>query len=309
MMRRIHLISISDPLVLELALAIRERGYEVSISGDGITDELLEILEEKGICCYGNGWFPEKLSKDTHSVVLGSTVTFDNPELKKARELGLLVLTIPEFIYLRTKSKIRVVVTGSRGRKAILSMIVAALQRQNLSFDYATTSDVSLLEKHLYFSFESRIALIEGDEHITSVLEKRSQLEFYRPHIAVMTNLKWNISQDHESPEAFMETYRCFSTSIEREGKLIYYGGDSTIGELVEGIRSDITAIPFEEHPTIVRDGVTFLQTRYGDYPIRVLNRYFLVNVNAARLVCRQLGIKDSDFYQTISDYTLSLDI
>lgn len=307
MMRKIHLISISDPLIYELAVAIRDRGYEVSVSGEHVPEEMQAVLDEKGIEFFGEGWFPEKLTKETHSVVLGSMVTEDNPELLQAKELGLLVLSIPEFIYQRTRTKIRVVVTGSRGRKAILSMIVAALRKQNLSFDYATTSDVALLDKHLHFSFESRIALIEGDEHITSVLEKRSQLEFYRPHIAVMTNLKWNVSHDHKSPEAFMNTYRYFSTSIEREGKLIYFGGDPNITELVEEIRSDITAIPFEEHPVEPRDGETCLLTRYGDYPVKVLNKYFLVNVNAARLTCRQLGVKDVDFYQAISDFTLSL--
>lgn len=308
-MRRIHLISISDPLVFELAVAIRDRGYDVSVSGACVPDDIRFVLEEKGIDFFGEGWFPERLTKDIHSVVLGSLVAVDNPELLKAQELGLLVLSIPEFIYQRTKTKIRVVVTGSRGRRAILSMIVAALQKQNLPFDYATTSDVALLDKHLHFSFESRIALIEGDEHITSALEKRSQLEFYRPHIAVMTNLKWNVSHDHESPEAFMNTYRCFSTSIEREGKLIYFGGDPVISELVEGIRADITAIPFEEHPVIEYEGIANLQTRYGDFPVNILNKYFLVNVNAARLTCRQLGIKDVDFYQTISDFTLSLSV
>lgn len=308
-MRKIHLISISDPLIYELALAIRDRGYDVTVSGEHVPENVRAVLEEKSIGCFGDGWYPDRLTKETQSVVLGSLVTKDNPELLRAKELGLLVLSIPEFIYQRTKTKIRVVVTGSRGRRAILSMIVAALKKQNLPFDYATTSDVALLDKHLHFSFESRIALIEGDEHIASVLEKRSQLEFYRPHIAVMTNLKWNVSHDHESPEAFMNTYRCFSTSIEREGKLIYFGGDPTISELVEEVRSDITAIPFEEHPTVQRGGMTYLQTRYGDYPVNVLNKYFLVNVNAARLTCRQLGVKDVDFYQVISDFTLSLSV
>lgn len=308
-MRRIHLISITDPLVFELAVAIREKGYEVSVSGEQIPSDMQTILEEKDIVFFGNGWFPDKLTKDTQAVVLGSLVTAENPELEQAQKMGLLVMTIPEFIYQRTKSKIRVVVAGSRGRRSILSLMVVALQRQGLAFDYATTSDVVPLPNHLHFSFESRIALIEGDEHITSVLEKRSQLEFYRPHIAVMTNLNWGSSTDHESLEAFMNTYRCFSTSIEREGKLIVYGGDPTIGELVEEVRSDITAITFEEHKIAEHDGKTFLQTRFGEIPVRIPNKHFLVNVNAARLACRQMGINDIDFYHAVSEFTESLHV
>lgn len=286
----------------EIAKAIREKGFEVSVSGEGLSDDQLQSLADKGYTCHGNGWFPDRLTKDIHAVVLGGTVGSDNPELARARELGLLVQSVPEFIYHRTKSKIRVVVAGSRGKRAILSMMVAALKRQKLAFDYATTSTVPLIEDKIHLSYEARIALIEGDEHITSRLEKRSQLEFYRPHIAVLTNLTWKHTADHTTPEAYMSTYRCFSTSIEREGKLIYYGEDPGISQLVEEIRSDITAIPFAKHEINEKDGQTFLNTRYGEFPIRVTDSYFLINLNAARLACRQLGVKDVDFYQAVSE-------
>ena len=156
---------------------------------------------------------------------------------------------------------------------------------------------------------ESGVIRYEGDEHITSALDKRFQLEFYRPHIAILTNLSWSTETDHATPEAYLSTYQSFSVSIEREGKLIYFGGDDTVSQLAGDVRSDITAIPFEEHPVVEKDGQTFLHTRYGDYPVRIPNRYFLINLNAARLACRQLGVKDADFYQALSEYSLSLPI
>ena len=285
----------------EIAKAVREKGFEVSVSGCGLSAADVQAWEDQGFTCYGDGWYPERLTKDIHAVVLGATVTQDNPEYLRAKELGLLLQSVPEFIYNRTKSKIRVVVAGSRGKRTILSMMVAALKKQKLAFDYATTSDVPLLENKVHLSYESRIALIEGDEHITSLMEKRSQLEFYRPHIAVLTNLKWTLAPDHDTPEAYMSTYRFFSTSIEREGKLIYYGKDPVISQLVEEIRSDITAIPFDQHEVTEHDGRTFLKTRYGEYPIQVKDTYFLINLNAARMACRQLGVKDVDFYKAVS--------
>ena len=237
-----------------------------------------------------------------------SNISFD-PELLRAKELGMLIQSIPEFIFQRTRSKTRVVVAGSRGKKTIISMMVCALRRQKLAFDYALTSKVDSLPNRVHLSYEARIALIEGDEHITSALDKRFQLEFYRPHIAILTNLSWSTETDHATPEAYLSTYQSFSVSIEREGKLIYFGGDDTVSQLAGDVRSDITAIPFEEHPVVEKDGQTFLHTRYGDYPVRIPNRYFLINLNAARLACRQLGVKDADFYQALSEYSLSLPI
>ena len=259
--------------------------------------------------CHGNGWFPERLIKDSNFVVLGATVKQDNPELIKAKELGLLILSIPEFIFQRTKEKTRVVVAGSRGKKSIISMIVCALQRQKLAFDYALTSEVPLLPNRVRMSYEARIALIEGDEHVTSALEKRFQLEFYRPHIAILTNLSWTPDTDHPTADAYYDTFRNFTTLIEREGKLIYFEGDRVVKQLAEEVREDITAIPYAEHAVIEKDGATFLQTRYGDFPIRIPDSYFLTNLNAARLACRQLGVKDADFYRALSEYSVSLSL
>ncbi|KKB47784.1 MULTISPECIES: Mur ligase family protein [Parabacteroides] len=306
-MRKVHLISVTEPLVLDLALAIHEKGYEVSVSGDGITEEVVAKLRAAGCTCHGNGWFPERLIKDSNFVVLGATVKQDNPELIKAKELGLLILSIPEFIFQRTKEKTRVVVAGSRGKKTIISMIVCALQRQKLVFDYALTSEVALLPNRVRMSYEARIALIEGDEHVTSALEKRFQLEFYRPHIAILTNLSWTPDTDHATPDAYYDTFRSFTKLIEREGKLIYFEGDRMVKQLAENVREDITAIPYGEHAVIEKDGATFLQTRYGDFPIRIADSYFLTNLNAARLACRQLGVKDADFYRALSEYSVSL--
>jgi UDP-N-acetylmuramate: L-alanyl-gamma-D-glutamyl-meso-diaminopimelate ligase len=215
-MRKVHLISVTEPLLFDLALAIHQKGYEVSVSGVGLTDTTLARLEKEGCTCHGDGWFPERLTKDIHFVVLGATVRQDNPELIRAKELGLLVLSIPEFIFQRTKEKTRVVVAGSRGKKTIISMIVCALKRQKLAFDYALTSEVPLLPDRVHLSYEARIAIIEGDEHVTSALEKRFQLEFYRPHIAILTNLMWTSATDHATPEAYHTTFRTFASSIER---------------------------------------------------------------------------------------------
>lgn len=306
-MRKVHLISVTEPLVLDLALALREKGYEVSASGDGLTDEVLEKLRGAGCTCKGEGWFPESLMKDIQTVVFGARVRKDNPELSKAREMGLLIQSIPEFIYQRTRSKTRVVVAGSRGKKTIISMMVYALRRQKMQFDYALTTEVALLPNRIHLSYEARIALIEGDEHVNSSFDKRCQLEFYRPHIAILTNVSWSAGTDYATPEAYLSTYRSFATSIEREGKMLYFGGDPTVSQLAEEVRSDITAIPYDQHPVEEREGQFFLHTRYGDYPVQIPDRYFLINLNAARLVCRQLGIKDADFYQAMSEYSLSL--
>lgn len=306
-MRKVHLVSGAESLMFDIALAIREKKYDVSVSGYGFTDEMMELLKKSGYSYYGEGWFPEKLTKDINFVVLGSAVDKDNPELIRAKELGLLVMSIPEFIYQRIIEKTRVVIVGKRGKKTILSMVSYVLLKQKVVFDYALASKTQVLPNQVRVSYESRIALIEGEALETSALDTRARMEFYRPHIAVLTNISQEHTVGESSPKTDIESYKSFFKSIEREGKLIYYKGDETVKKLVEDIREDITAIPYEKHQIEEENGKPVLSTRYGQFPVYVPDSYFLINMNAARLICRQLGVKDSDFYQAVSDYSLSL--
>jgi UDP-N-acetylmuramate: L-alanyl-gamma-D-glutamyl-meso-diaminopimelate ligase len=306
-MQKVHLISVTEPLLFDMAKAICEKGYEVSVSGKGLSNEVISQFRECGCICHGNGWFPEKLTKDIQITVLGATADKDNPELLHARELGLLTQSVPEFIFGRTKSKTRVVVAGSEGKSCVLSMITYALGQKKVAFDYILSGEIDTLPSRVYLGDESRIALIEGDEHITSAIDKRFQLEFYRPHIAVLTTLSWVKGKDHDSPEEYLKTYKDFVASIEREGKLIYFEDDSAHRDLAEGVRGDITSIPYKQESVKKEGGQLFVVTRYGNFPVWFPDKYFPVNMAAARLVCRQLGVKDADFYKAASEYSLSL--
>ena len=306
-MRKVHLISVSEPLMLDLALALKEKGYEVSTSGCGLTEDQIHRLEDAGCVYYGDGWFPDRLVNPVYSVVLGSTVFPDNPELVRAREMGLMIQSIPEFLFQRVRTKTRVVVAGTRGKRSILAMIMWVLKRQKMSFDFALASEMPPVPRLVSLSYEARIALIEGDERMTSCFDRRFRLEFYRPHIAVVTNLLWKEAEECDTPEAFREIYHAFSSSVERDGKIIYFESDDEACLLAKGVREDITAIPCAAHPVKMVNGETCLDTRFGDIPVYVPNDHFLVNLNAARLACRLLGVRDLDFYQGVSEYSLSL--
>ena len=148
-MQKVHIISVDEPLMLNLALAIREKGYEVSVSGEHLDNDIISQLNIAKCQHLESGWHPELITKDIRFVVLGANVLTNNPELERARELGLLVLSLPEFIYQRMKGKTRVVISGSKGKRAIISMIAYTLQKQKMDFDYAITSQVPVLPNRI----------------------------------------------------------------------------------------------------------------------------------------------------------------
>lgn len=306
-MRKVHLISVDEPIILDLALAIRKKEYLVSVSGEEVGESVLAQLSHAGCTCYGSGWFPEILKKDIHAVVIGGSTATDNPELVRARELGILVQSVPEFIYHQMRTKTRVVVVGCCENVGILSMMVCALNRQKLVFDYVFTSPIPSLPSLVQMSYESRIVLLEGHELAINRLDSRFHPGLYRPHIAVLSNQSCQLLHKDEAQEEYRKSYQPFSSFIEREGKLLYDGSNPEIGELAEETRNDITAIPYTAHEVVEHEGQPVLQTRYGNFPVCIPDDHFLTNLNAARLVCRQLGVKDTVFYEAVSEYSLSL--
>ncbi len=289
----------------DLGIALKEQNYDVSGSDGDLPETLHQKLTDAGL--YVNSkWDVEEPSKNVDYIVPTNGVAADNVVIQKIREQNLNIMSIPEFIYDWTKNKTRLVVAGNKGKKSVLSIIMYVLQKQNIRFDYLLTQPVPFTDKAVSLALDTRIALIEGDEHFSSSINKKYNIEFYRPHIALVTNMIWKKSQEYPLKEDYLNVFLNFIKVIERDGKLIYNEKDENINQIVSnGIREDITAIPFSDHETEKNKEVVTLKTRYGAFPIKMVNAYFLQNLNSARYACRQLGVQDKEFYNAVSEYSL----
>ena len=121
---RVHFIAIGGAAMHNLALALHQKGYQVTGSDDEIFDPSKSRLEAKGLLPKEYGWFPAKISAEIDAIILGMHAKEDNPELLKAKELGLTIYSYPEFLYEQAKNKTRVVIGGSHGKTTITSMIL-----------------------------------------------------------------------------------------------------------------------------------------------------------------------------------------
>jgi len=284
--------------MLDLAIALKEKGYE-DVSGSDeemISEGDQQRLNEAGIS-FSAPWNPDHLDKEIDYVVLATHIKLDNVEVQQAQRLNLQIMSIPEFIYDRTKGKTRLVVAGTKGRKSQMAIILNMLKRQKIAFDYILSSSVPGVDRLVSLKYDARIAVIEGDELISSPVKKKHKLEFYRPHIALILNVLWKETKEFPTEEEYGKVFDDFIRTIERDGKFIYNQEDSALNEFAAKIREDITAIPYTQHQIIEEDENIYLDTRFGKYPITTKEAYFLENLNGARYACRQLGISDKDFY------------
>lgn len=304
-MQRIHFIAIGGAAMHNLAIALKKSNmYEVSGSDDEIFEPSLSRLKEYHLLPKEMGWHPERIHPNLDTIILGMHARNDNPELLRAKELGIKIYSFPEFLYMKTRSKTRIVVGGSHGKTTTTAMILYVMAKLNIKADYMVGALIDGFENMVKLSYESRIAVFEGDEYLTSPIDSRPKFHIYKPHIAIITGIAWDHINVFPTFENYVEQFRIFTDSMEHEGRLIYYKKDPELEKIAANLRSDIIAFPYQTPTYKVINGVTYVKTRKGEKALHLFGEHNLQNMEAARLACKQIGIKDEDFYEAIASFT-----
>jgi len=219
-------------------------------------------LKENGLLPDEMGWFPDRIHKGLSAVILGMHATEDNPELLRAKELGLKIFSFPEYLYQQTRSKTRIVVGGSHGKTTTTAMILFVLKQLKIDADYMVGAQIEGFDNMVKLSYEARIAVFEGDEYLTSPIDHRPKFHLYKPHIAVLTGIAWDHINVFPTFPVYLEQFKKFTELMEVQGRLIYFDGDENLNEIVAHLRRDIVPFGYNTPAHEVRDGVTYLKTK-----------------------------------------------
>ncbi|MEI8087395.1 MAG: Mur ligase family protein, partial [Paludibacter sp.] len=303
-MQRVHFIAIGGAAMHNLAIAIsKKNNTHVTGSDDEVFEPSLSRLKAYGLLPEKMGWFPDRIHKGLSAVILGMHATLDNPELVRAKELGLKIYSFPEYLFQQTRSKTRIVVGGSHGKTTTTAMILFVLKQLRIDADYMVGAQIEGFDNMVKLSYESRIAVFEGDEYLTSPIDRRPKFHLYKPHIAVLTGIAWDHINVFPTFENYVEQFQIFTELMEGQGRLIYFDGDANLNKIAETLRRDIVPFPYNTPEYEVVKGVTYLKTKKGDVALKFFGEHNLQNMNAARLACRQIGVTDEQFYSAISEF------
>jgi UDP-N-acetylmuramate: L-alanyl-gamma-D-glutamyl-meso-diaminopimelate ligase len=302
---KIHFIAIGGSAMHNLAIAMHKKGFTITGSDDEIEEPSRSRLETLGLLPPIMGWFPEKLDKSTDAVILGMHARADNPELVKAKELGIRIYSYPEYIYEQTKDKIRIVVGGSHGKTTITAMILHVLHAMKIDCDYLVGAQLEGFDTMVRLTREAGIAVIEGDEYLSSPIDRRPKFHLYHPNIAVLSGIAWDHINVFPTFEKYLEQFRIFIDLIEQNGSLVYCVADKEVKIISENARAGIHTFPYGIPSYRVDDGETILiDDKTGtEYPLIIFGEHNLMNLNGARLVCNQVGVNDVDFYLAIRSF------
>jgi len=300
---KIHFIAIGGSAMHNLALALHHKGYQITGSDDEIFEPAKSRLAKVDLLPEKIGWFPEKITTALDAVILGMHAREDNPELLKTNRLGIKIYSYPEFLYEQSKNKIRIVVGGSHGKTTITAMIIHVLQHLNINCDYMVGAQLEGFDVMVKLSDEAQIMVLEGDEYLTSPIDRRPKFHLYQPTVGIVSGIAWDHINVFPTFEFYVDQFKIFAEMIPEIGHFIFCKDDSVLQKMSEQANIRATKTEYSVHPHSIDAGVTFLKTSFGDIPLQIFGKHNLTNINAARLACNSAGISDPQFYSAIQSF------
>lgn len=304
-MKKIHFIAIGGAAMHNLALALHQKGYQVTGSDDEIGEPSKSRLSKVGLLPEKDGWYTERITDDIDAVIIGMHARKDNPELIKAIDLRLRIYSYPEFLYEQTQKKTRIVVAGSHGKTTVTSMVMHILRESEICFDYMVGAKIEGFETMVALDDASDIALFEGDEYLSSPIDLRPKFIHYRPHIALINGIAWDHINVFPTFEIYKKQFDNLIRIIEPDGTLIYNKLDEVVCDLINSTkRTDIKIIPFDIHPYLKEKEQTYLiAPNDKKTEILIFGDHNLLNISAAKEISKAIKIPEEQFYKGISSF------
>lgn len=296
---KLHFIAIGGKVMHNLALAMSDQWHKVTGSDDEIYEPSYSRLDSAGILPNKMGWDVDNIHEDLDYVILGMHAKADNPELLRAQELGLKIMSFPEFVFEQSKEKKRIVVAGSHGKTTTSAMIAHALQSCGKDFDYVVGAQLPGFDRMVKLS-NAPIIIIEGDEYLSSAIDRRPKMLLYQATTAVITGIAWDHINVFPTYEGYVDQFRLFLKDIPAEGKVFYYGQDSGLQKLIDEKITKARCIPYNE---VELDEQRSVSLGSSSYEMQLIGSHNYQNMKAAQRVCNDLGLSGKQFFKAMSTF------
>lgn len=300
-----HFIAIGGAAMHNLAIALQQQGHTVSGSDDEILDPSKSRLQKYGLLPSEIGWRPQLINSKIDAIILGMHAREDNPELLTAKALGLSIYSYPEFLYEHSKHKTRIVIGGSHGKTTITAMLLHVCKVLNIDVDYMVGSQLEGYEVMVRLSQEAPIMIMEGDEYLSSPIDRRPKFHLYRPHIALLSGIAWDHINVFPTFDIYVEQFKKFIGLIEPNGHLVYCQEDTHLADLASQARPDIQKHPYTQANYRIDTKRHLCQIGIGkqSYTMAVFGKHNMQNIAGAEKVAAAIGVDTKDFYSAISTF------
>lgn len=302
-MKNVHFIAIGGSAMHNLAIALSRKGVYVTGSDDEIFEPSRTRLEKQGILPETIGWFPEKITPETNAVILGMHARIDNPELAKAKELNIPIFSYPEYLYEASKDKKRIVIGGSHGKTTITSMLLHVVNELSLDVDYMVGAQLEGYDCMVKLTNEAPFMILEGDEYLSSPIDRRPKFHLYQPDVALISGIAWDHINVFPTWENYVEQFELFCKCITTGGTLVYNQEDEAVANLGKQFSDELTTIPYGTPDYSVSDRGVLLRFEGKEYQLSIFGAHNLQNAMGAMYLAQNMGISNHDFLKALEGF------
>jgi len=152
-------------------------------------------------------------------------------------------------------------------------------------------------------SDNAKYMIIEGDEYLTSSIDKRPKFHIYKPDIALLSGIAWDHINVFPTYDNYVEQFKIFIDLITDKGTIVYCAEDKEVCKVIGATQKNIKKIPYSLPQYITEQGITYLINNGKKIPLQVFGKHNLLNINGAKYICNELGVSDKQFYESISSF------
>jgi UDP-N-acetylmuramate: L-alanyl-gamma-D-glutamyl-meso-diaminopimelate ligase len=301
---KVHFIAIGGSAMHNLAIALSRKGAAVTGSDDEIFEPSRTRLGKQGILPGTIGWDAGRITSDLDAVILGMHAREDNPELIRARELNIPIFSYPEYLYEQSRDKHRIVIGGSHGKTTITSMLLHVVNALGIDTDYMVGAQLEGYDCMVKLSETARFMILEGDEYLSSPIDRRPKFHLYHPHTAIISGIAWDHINVFPTWENYVEQFRIFCELIEPNGTLVYNTDDETVDALGRAFADKLHVKPYATPDYRVAEKGTVLSFGGKEYPLQIFGAHNLQNLMGAMYLAESMEISNHDFLTAIGTFT-----
>ena len=299
----VHFIAIGGSAMHNLAIALSRKNYNVSGSDDEIFEPSATRLKKQGIFPSQIGWNTDSIHDGLDAIIVGMHAREDNPELLKARLMGIPVYSYPEYLYEQSKDKIRVVIGGSHGKTSITAMILHAISVVSLDVDYMVGAQLEGYDCMVKLSDTAKIMILEGDEYLSSPIDRRPKFHLYHPSIALISGIAWDHINVFPTFENYVSQFDVFCQKIEKSGVLIYNQEDDVVKQLGTKYSNKLNSIAYSTPNYSTNINGTEIEFEGKKYVFQIFGAHNMQNLMGAMEICKQIGVSNDEFLSALQSF------
>ncbi len=218
-----HFIGVGGAGMSGIALVLHERGYTVTGS-DLKTSRYIRQLTRAGmdVRVGHEAKTIDEVSPDV--VVVSTAIPETNPELARARELGIPVWHRAKMLSALGYGCVTVAAAGTHGKTTTSSMVATMLDRMGL--------DPSFLVGGIVEGYDTNGRDGSGEHFVVEADESDSSFLYLHPTVVIVTNVEADHMDHYSSLEEIEETFCTFMGLVGEGGTVIACGEDPRLVEL-----------------------------------------------------------------------------